>query len=176
MPIFSQDFTSVNSVSIDLSKNNPSLQSDVFGNVEKFKDYINILIGDKWGIGGYLEERAIYEAHSNFATDQRDFRNIHLGIDIWAKAGTPVLAPLDGYVYSLQNNEGLGNYGPTIILRHELDDQTFFSLYGHLSKNDLVNIQIGQQIQKGEVFCHLGESNENGSWPPHLHVQCIRDL
>jgi len=174
--IFSQEFTSENSISIDLSKNNTNLHSAIFGNLEKFSAYMEHLISDKWGIGGYLEPRTIYEAHTNFATNQNDFRNIHLGIDIWGKAGTPVVAPKDGFVHAFQTNEGLGNYGPTIILQHELEGQFLFSLYGHLSKKDLENIRIGQKIQKGEIFCHLGNSHENGSWPPHLHVQCIRDL
>ncbi|MHA8067413.1 peptidoglycan DD-metalloendopeptidase family protein [Aquirufa sp. ROCK2-A2] len=175
-PIFSEDFTSENSVQLDLSKNNPNLKTDIFQDVELFSTYINQLIGPNWGIGGYLEHRKIYEAHSNFATQQSDFRNIHLGIDIWAAAGTPVLAPQDGVVHALQINEGLGNYGPTIILRHEFGGQTLYSLYGHLSHKDLEPLKIGQYIRQGDVFCHLGHSSENGSWPPHLHVQCIRDL
>ncbi len=175
-PIFSQNFNLQNSITIDLSKHNPRLNSTIFSNLKVFSVFIEDLIGDKWGIGGYLETREIYEAHANFATNQNDFRNIHLGIDIWAKAGTPVVAPLDGFVHSIQNNKGLGNYGPTIILQHDLNGQTLFSLYGHLAKSDLENICIGQKIQKGEVFCHLGQPHENGSWPPHLHVQCIRDL
>jgi murein DD-endopeptidase MepM/ murein hydrolase activator NlpD len=174
--IFSQDFTSQNSVAIDLSKNNSYLNSEIFQDVEKFSTYISSVISGKWGIGGYLENRRIYEAHTNFSTGESDFRNIHLGIDIWGVAGTPVAAPKAGTVHTLQNNEGLGNYGPTVILRHEFEGQTMFSLYGHLSKTDLGNLKIGQQIHQGEVFCHLGDSPENGTWPPHLHVQCIRDL
>jgi murein DD-endopeptidase MepM/ murein hydrolase activator NlpD len=174
--IFSQDFTPENTVAIDLSKNNKELNSGIFQDVSKFSDYIQLLTAGKWGIGGYLEPRRIYEAHTNFATAQSDFRNIHLGVDIWAEAGTAVAAPLDGIVHAFQINEGSGNYGPTIILRHELADETFFSLYGHLAKSDLENIRLEQKIAKGEVFCHLGASHENGTWPPHLHVQCIRDL
>jgi murein DD-endopeptidase MepM/ murein hydrolase activator NlpD len=174
--IFSQDFTSENSVEIDLSKNNVELNPGIFQDVAKFSAYIQRLTFGKWGIGGYLEPRRIYEAHTNFATGASDFRNIHLGMDIWAEAGTAVAAPLDGFVHAFQINEGSGNYGPTIILRHELANETFFSLYGHLAISDLENVRLEQKISQGEVFCHLGAPHENGSWPPHLHVQCIRDL
>jgi hypothetical protein len=41
------------------------------------------------------------------------------------------LAALDGRVHSFQNNDSLGNYGPTIILEHQVEDLTFYTLYGH---------------------------------------------
>ena len=131
---------------------------------------------NKYGLGGYLEHRRMYESHDNFATDQQDFRNIHLGIDIWAEAGTEVFAPMDGIVHSFQVNEGSGNYGPTMILAHQIQGELICSLYGHLATQDLEGLVLGQTIQQGELIGHLGNSSENGGWPPHLHFQLIRDL
>jgi murein DD-endopeptidase MepM/ murein hydrolase activator NlpD len=53
---------------------------------------------------------------------------------------------------------------------------SFYTLYGHLSLNDIKNLQEGQRIEKGEVFAEFGLPMENGHWPPHLHFQIIIDL
>ena len=62
---------------------------------------------------------------------QVDERNIHLGVDIWAKEGTKVLAALDGEIHSFKNNTNHGDYGPCIILKHQLEESVFYTLYGH---------------------------------------------
>lgn len=162
---------------LNLSKENKSLTKDIYQDLKQFSDFIKkSLGGKKWGIGGYLEERAIYEAYDNFETTAQDFRSIHLGIDIWAEAGTAVYCPLDGIVHSFQVNAGAGNYGPTIILEHEWQGETRYSLYGHLTLSDLIGLFPGKKMKAGEVLAHLGMPEENGSWPPHLHFQWILDL
>jgi murein DD-endopeptidase MepM/ murein hydrolase activator NlpD len=83
---------------------------------------------------------------------------------------------MDGKVYSFQNNHGFGDYGPTIILEHQLKDETLYSLYGHLKLTDLDHLEVGKTISKGEKFCHLGPFPENGDWPPHVHFQLMWDL
>jgi hypothetical protein len=35
-------------------------------------------------------------------------RNIHIGLDLWIKAGTPILAALDGTLHSFNFNAGFG--------------------------------------------------------------------
>ncbi len=172
--LFNQNLTPTNSIALDLSAANTDLNSEIFGNIVAFTEYIDAKLEGKIGYGGYLEHRVIYEAHDNFATASSDFRNIHLGMDFWTKAGTPVFAPLDGIVHSFQVNPGSGNYGPTIILYHPAEE--IYSLYGHLASADLAQIQIGDSIVQGQELCHLGEAHENGNWPPHLHFQLIRDL
>ncbi|MEY4274012.1 MAG: hypothetical protein RL638_960 [Bacteroidota bacterium] len=172
--LFNQSLTPTNSIALDLSAANTDLNAKIFGNIEAFTNYIDAKLDGKIGFGGYLEHRVIYEAHDNFATASSDFRNIHLGMDFWTKAGTPVFAPLDGIVHSFQVNPGSGNYGPTIILYHPAEE--IYSLYGHLASADLAQIQIGDSIVQGQELCHLGEAHENGNWPPHLHFQLIRDL
>jgi peptidoglycan LD-endopeptidase LytH len=172
--LFNQSLTPTNSIALDLSAANTDLNAEIFGNIEAFTNYIDAKLDGKIGFGGYLEHRVIYEAHDNFATASSDFRNIHLGMDFWTKAGTPVFAPLDGIVHSFQVNPGSGNYGPTIILYHP--EEEIYSLYGHLASADLAQIQIGDSIVQGQELCHLGEAHENGNWPPHLHFQLIRDL
>lgn len=175
--LFVPPLSNANTQILDLSAQNPILNADVYQNIDRFCQFIRESLGtNKYGLGGYLEHRRMYESHDNFATDQQDFRNIHLGIDIWAEAGTEVFAPMDGIVHSFQVNEGSGNYGPTVIVAHQIQGELIYSLYGHLATQDLEGLVVGQTIQQGQLIGHLGNSSENGGWPPHLHFQLIRDL
>ncbi|HET7897327.1 MAG TPA: DUF559 domain-containing protein, partial [Flavisolibacter sp.] len=103
-------------------------------------------------------------------------RRLHLGIDIWGKPHTKVMAPLDGIVHSFAFNNAYGDYGATIILTHNLDGMMFHTLYGHLSLNSMKNMYEGDVVRKGDVFAEFGLPFENGQWPPHLHFQIIRDM
>ena len=102
---------------------------------------------------------------------------IHLGIDVFCAAGTSVFAPLDGRVEILANNEQELDYGPMMVLRHEVPKENeFFTLYGHLGLDALTRVSEGQEIKAGEQIATVGEPPTNGNWPPHLHVQQISDL
>ena len=91
-------------------------------------------------------------------------------------AGTSIFAPISGTVHSFQDNNKFLDYGPTIILEHQVQNITFFTLYGHLSRTSLIPLHEGQQISAGEQIASIGEENENGSWPTHLHFQIICDM
>lgn len=164
---------------MDFSESNPDLDKVYLGNIVEFDRYVFEQLNTeklKYGIGGYLEHRAIYSRSPVFATASADFRNIHLGVDIWAVADSPIYAPLDGKVHSFQDNDSFGNYGPTIILEHFHEGKSFFSLYGHLKRSDLLVLEKGMLIKKGAQFCHIGPYPENGDWPPHLHFQLMTDM
>ncbi|HQE34700.1 MAG TPA: peptidoglycan DD-metalloendopeptidase family protein, partial [Flavobacterium alvei] len=130
----------------------------------------------KVAFGGYNEVRNLYKQSSLFGDGQADKRNIHIGMDLWIKAGTPVLAALDGIVYGFDFNAGKGNYGPTIILRHNLGNHFFYTLYGHLSIESIQNIEIGSFFKKGQQLAILGDSTVNGGYSPHLHFQIIKNI
>ncbi len=172
--LFSEPLRANTQVALDLSATNEELNAAIYGNYEAFNAYITKKIGHKIGFGGYLEHRVIYESYENFATESADFRNIHLGIDFWTKVGTPVYAPIEGVIHRFQDNPGPGNYGPTLILYHP--EENIYSLYGHVSGEDLAHLEVGAPISAGQVLCHLGKPTENGGWPPHLHFQLIRDM
>lgn len=168
-----------NTVKLDFSPSNSDLENLDLSNTAAFDEYVSQQIknsGSKYGIGGYLEHRAIYRRSTVFATTEADFRNIHLGVDLWTDAGAPVFSPMDGKIHSFQDNAGFGNYGATIILEHELDEKKLYSLYGHLFLSDLDGIEIGQEIKSGELLAHVGPFPENGDWPPHLHFQLMWDM
>jgi peptidoglycan LD-endopeptidase LytH len=165
---------------LDFTDMNTELTEKVLKNTHLFTQYINEKLGTsgaKYGIGGYDEHRTIYSRSSVFdAKEDEEPRRLHLGIDIWGKPYTKVMAPLDGIVHSFAFNNAFGDYGATIILIHNLDGIIFHTLYGHLSLNSLKNLYEGQNIKKGDVFTEFGIPFENGQWPPHLHFQIILDM
>src|SRR5680860_1054879 len=63
----------------------------------------------EWGIGKYDEKRKNMYTASQFG----GARNIHVGIDIWAKAKSPVYAFYDGEVAYTADHAQPGDYGPT---------------------------------------------------------------
>ena len=104
-------------------------------------------------------------------------RTVHLGMDLFVDEGTPVRAPLDGVVQVVTNNSAPLDYGPVVILRHETSGgEEFFSLFGHLSKESIDGLKVGQRITRGQQFARVGSSQENGGWTPHVHFQIILDL
>lgn len=131
-----------------------------------------------FGIGGYGEVRPFYNADAYISEDNsgRQWRTCHIGLDIWAKEKTPVFAAFDGTIFSIQDNKGDDNYGPTIIIEHHIHDNlTFYTLYGHLSPID-AHLKVGQSIKQGQQIATIGTFPHNGNWAEHLHFQIILDL
>jgi murein DD-endopeptidase MepM/ murein hydrolase activator NlpD len=162
----------------DFTTNNKELDIEIVTDSTKFSTWVNNKLkadNYKYGIGGYMEHRTIYARSKHFDTDDEP-RRLHLGVDIWAAAGTPVYAPLDGTIHSFQDNDNFGDYGPTIILQHELDGLQVYSLYGHLSRKSLIELSVGKQISKNQQIATFGDVSENGQWPPHLHFQLMFDM
>lgn len=162
----------------DFSETNEELNDLDITDLQKFTDYcFNKLKENNTpvGVGGYAEKRSIYRRSNVFETSG-GYRSVHLGIDITAVAGTEVFAPMEGRVHSFKNNSSFGDYGPTIILEHNLDGEIFYTLYGHLSLNSLEGLFEGKEISKGEKIAELGSPEVNVGWPPHLHFQIISDM
>jgi murein DD-endopeptidase MepM/ murein hydrolase activator NlpD len=162
---------------LDFTDANKNLTAEILANTDDFAKYIDEQLGTKYkyGIGGYGEHRTIYSRSSKF-DGLEEPRRLHLGIDIWGPVGTPVFAPLGGYVHSFSFNDFFGDYGATIILQHQLDSISFNTLYGHLSLRDIESIQEGQYISRGVEFAHFGPAKENGYWPAHLHFQIVSEM
>jgi len=162
---------------LNLSKNNPLLTPEQTRDTETFSLFIHETLenaGCKYGIGGYNELRNLYERSDVFSGDEP--RRLHLGVDIWGPVNTPVFAPLPGYIHSLAYNGSFGDYGATLILKHELDGYPFYTLYGHLSLPSISNKSAAQPVNAGEAIAAFGPPAENGNWPPHLHFQLIKDM
>ena len=164
---------------IDLSVSNSKLSEVDLKNPIAFETFIENhlrISSAKIAFGGYNEERNLYKSSLIFNDKEEEERNIHIGMDLWIKAGTSVLAALDGTVYGFDYNTGAGNYGPTIILKHTIENQTFYTLYGHLSIESIKDMEIGTFFKKGQQLATLGDSAVNGGYSPHLHFQIIINM
>ena len=88
----------------------------------------------------------------------------HSGIDLSAKAGTPIYAMLPGEVAHIGYDSRSGNY---IKLRHG----SFTVSYCHLiSKPD---IPLGSKVLPGQPVAHVGSTGR--STGPHLHITLKRN-
>ncbi|PLL12016.1 hypothetical protein C0V75_14095 [Tabrizicola sp. TH137] len=131
--------------------------------------------GIRYGLGLYGENRTVYATPQFADAASPERRTIHLGIDVFAPATTPVHAPLPGRVKHLTYNADPLDYGHTLILEHDLGGTRFFTLYGHLAAT-LPGLHPTGTVAAGQIIAHLGDWPENGGWAPHLHVQIITDL
>ena len=134
--------------------------------------------GTRLAVGQYDEARMLYTSplfgQNERVTEER--RTVHLGIDLFTAKGTAVHAPLAGRVVVATNNRAHLDYGPLIILEHQVEDGVSFqTLYGHLSEDSLEGMVVGREVEAGECIGSVGSSEVNGGWTPHLHFQIILD-
>ncbi|MEP2669602.1 MAG: aminotransferase class III-fold pyridoxal phosphate-dependent enzyme [Cyclobacteriaceae bacterium] len=179
-PIVSKDLN--NSHWLDLGMDSLTLgnQSIVLDD-KKLKDRIENDIcesGKSIGLGKYNEVRPFYPS-SAFEIESNEgpvWRTVHLGLDVFMNAGESVHVPIPGVIYSVADNTGDRNYGPTIVVKHDiLPELTFYTLYGHLSRTSLTQWKAGDTLEAGSLIGTLGDLHENGGWSPHLHFQILLD-
>ena len=135
-------------------------------------------VGSQW-IGGYGEPRALYTAPAFMKGVHpiADRRSVHLGVDIFLAAGNAVSAPADGIVEVAEYREAALDYGGLVVLRHQTPHgDSFWTLYGHLSRLSVAALRKGQHIARGERIAALGTADENGGWDPHLHFQVATSI
>lgn len=93
---------------------------------------------------------------------------VHLGVDIKAEKGTPVVAAEDGTVESIKNDP---RYGLTVIIEHE---NGFKTIYSNLQTAEFV--QEGQAVEKGKTIASVGENASfEISEGAHLHFEMTKD-
>ncbi|WP_337874063.1 peptidoglycan DD-metalloendopeptidase family protein [Exiguobacterium sp.] len=91
----------------------------------------------------------------------------HNGIDLAAPRGTPVVAAASGQVIVSRN---YGAYGNHIMMTHQLNGQTYITVYAHL---DRLNVVKGQTVAKGTTIGAVG--NTGNSFGNHLHFEVHRN-
>ena len=122
-------------------------------------------------VSGYLEDRTpVLKKYPQMVKEKRIY---HLGVDVSAPLGTELYAPLNGEVVMAEYEEGDGNYGGMIVLKHNVNGVVFYSLYGHLNRSILP--ALGTEFKRGEKFAKLGDFNENGNWFYHTHLQVLTE-
>jgi len=152
-----------------------------FNNLELFQFKIEQLqkeVPNKIISGGYLEPRALYTstAYDTVGNYGKQSRSIHLGIDFWLPAFTPVHALFDGEVVIATNDKGDKEYGGLLVLKHQENQCSFYTLYGHNTVESVLQHRIGDNLKKGDQIAILGSYPENGNWAPHLHFQILLSL
>jgi 4-aminobutyrate aminotransferase-like enzyme/Ser/Thr protein kinase RdoA (MazF antagonist) len=169
-------------VPLDLSVASPLVAGDPAGNAEpamtrRITDTL-ASANARIGVGGYLEPRTLYTSPLFAGAGTRsERRTVHLGLDLFAPAGTSVRTPLPGAVHALADNAQPLDYGPVVILRHRTAaGDAFFTLYGHLSRESLAALETGVPVSAGDRIGAVGGPDVNGGWTPHLHFQVITDL
>jgi murein DD-endopeptidase MepM/ murein hydrolase activator NlpD len=99
---------------------------------------------------------------------------IHTGVDFPAPIGTPVLAAGSGRVvwagYGVYRGgvDPSDPYGLAVTIRHDFgyQDQTLYTIYGHLSQIDVAE---GQYVGTGDQIGLVGETGAVTG--PHLHFE-----
>ncbi|RGP38115.1 peptidoglycan DD-metalloendopeptidase family protein [Pseudotabrizicola alkalilacus] len=129
-----------------------------------------------YGIGIYGEDRSVYRTAQFADAISPERRTRHLGIDVFAPAGTPLYAPLQGRVLHLTYNADPLDYGHTLILEHRAEAMPFYTLYGHLASTLPALLHPGAEVTAGQHIADLGDWHENGGWAPHVHFQIMTDM
>lgn len=88
----------------------------------------------------------------------------HQGVDI-AQAGTvEIKASADGIVTRVGE---LGTYGNVVMIKHDINGQTFETNYAHLKSG--AKVKVGQKVKQGETIAYMGTTGS--STAQHLHFE-----
>ncbi|UUV05332.1 aminotransferase class III-fold pyridoxal phosphate-dependent enzyme [Ruegeria sp. YS9] len=135
-------------------------------------------VGEEYGEGlwlGYYNEPRLIYAEPGFRKGPwkaSDRRTVHLAVDVFARAGTVLHAPMSGRVEVVENRDQHLDYGGVIILHHETPEgDPFYTLYGHLDPECCDRLKPGDPVAQGAAFARLGDASQNGGWAPHVHFQ-----
>jgi len=155
-----QDQTIVNSMnrSLDRLKTEVSIQERSFQElVEYLEDQKSLLASTPsiWPVKGWLTSTFGYR--SSPFTGRRE---MHKGLDIATRSGTPIIAPADGLVIFAGREGGFGNM---VIIDHGYGITTRF---GHCSS---LESKLGQKVKRGDVIARVG--NTGRSTGPHVHYE-----
>ena len=85
---------------------------------------------------------------------------MHEGLDISNRVGTPILASANGIVSDVGNDTALGK---VVVIFHGFGMAT---RYGHLNK---VFVKKGQRVKRGEKIAEVGMTGKTTG--PHLHYE-----
>ena len=118
--------------------------------------------------GGWMEDRSTLWKDSYIEKPN----SIHLGFDLQAPVRTPVSVPSKCIVYNIWNDpDQAAGWGTRVIFQlFDSYDGTDWLIYGHLDGD--ITVQITDVVEPGQIIGYLANSQYNGGWFPHLHIQC----
>ncbi|MBU8606723.1 murein hydrolase activator EnvC family protein [Bacillus pumilus] len=92
----------------------------------------------------------------------------HFGLDIAAKGTVSVVAAASGTV---TNSSYSSSYGNVIFITHNINGQTFQTVYAHLSTR---SVSTGQRVEQGQFLGYMGNTGQ--SHGQHLHFEIHKGL
>lgn len=96
---------------------------------------------------------------------------VHTGVDLAAPMDSPIYAVADGVVEHVGRGKD-GRSSMLIVVRHEIDGETFYSWYNHMYASGLY-VEDGQEVRAGDVIAGVGSNGR--STGPHLHFEIHTD-
>ena len=138
---------------------------------------------EKYGLMGFspIAKTFPYQHYDDFgASRSYGYKRLHLGHDMMAATGTPIIAVESGVVEAL----GWNQYGGWRIGIRSFDKKRYY-YYAHLRQNRpyAANLAVGQTVTAGDVIGYVGHTgystneNVNNIKVSHLHfgLQLIFD-
>jgi hypothetical protein len=119
-----------------------------------------------------LEGNEVVESTYRYGSTQNNLREPHHGVEFANPFGTPVLAAGDGEVIFAGSDDEAGLspwpdfYGNAVVIKHTFGVHNLFTLYGHLSKFDVVT---GDIITAGTKIGEVGAAG--AALGSHLHFE-----
>ncbi|WP_282062810.1 murein hydrolase activator EnvC family protein [Bacillus pumilus] len=92
----------------------------------------------------------------------------HFGLDIAAKGTVSVVAAASGTV---TNSSYSSSYGNVIFITHNINGQTYQTVYAHLSTR---SVSTGQRVEQGQFLGYMGNTGQ--SHGQHLHFEIHKGL
>ncbi|MCF8138877.1 MAG: aminotransferase class III-fold pyridoxal phosphate-dependent enzyme, partial [Desulfotignum sp.] len=109
-------------------------------------------------------------------------RSLHLGMDVWAMAGTPVHALFDGRVVQVQKEDSgcpatktdRATGSAALVLAHRTPGKMqFYTLYGGLDLECMTRLDTDRAVEKGELLGRVAARTAAENRVPHLHFQVM---
>jgi len=93
----------------------------------------------------------------------------HFGVDIAKRgSGVPIYAAAAGTVYNAHYSS---SYGNVVFITHNINGQTYQTVYAHMSS---IKVQTGQRVEQGQVIGTMGNTGQ--SYGQHLHFEIHKGL
>ena len=115
---------------------------------------VGIRVTQEYGITSYYRSSGAYPTPG------------HLGMDLAAPSGSPLLAPSDGRIKTV-NTSNLGTGWGAFV---QLEDGRYTHTFGHL-RSDKMRVSAGDDVSEGDVIAETGSTG--WSTGPHLHWQVM---
>jgi len=141
-----------------------NLDSDISAHKDEKAELMRLLDRQKsilastpsvWPTRGWVSSGFGYRV-SPFTTE----KELHRGLDICSRKGTPVIAPADGVVAYVEWDPG---YGKTVIINHGYGLNT---MYAHLDK---AHVKKGQVVKRHQEIAQVGDTGRTTG--AHLHYE-----